>query len=72
MNNITTSEKIRIMCKRRGLTITELAKKLGTTGQNLSNKLKRDNFSENELIAIAEKLNYTYESHFTDEEGNSL
>lgn len=39
------------------LTAKELAAKLGTTQQNLSAKMKRDNFSEKEMRQIAEALN---------------
>lgn len=52
----TMSEKIRILIKRKKMTITELASVTGTTNQNLSNKLTRDNFSEKELQQIAKAL----------------
>jgi transcriptional regulator with XRE-family HTH domain len=42
-------EKIRILLKRKKITIIDLAKAIGTSNQNLSNKLTRDNFSEQEL-----------------------
>ena len=38
------------------MTIKELAEQLGYSGNNLSNKLARDNFSERELQQIAEQL----------------
>ncbi|MDF1617215.1 helix-turn-helix domain-containing protein [Petrocella sp. FN5] len=61
---ISTSEKIRILCKRQNLSISELAERLETSSQNLSHKLKRDNFPEKDLQAIAEALGYKYESSF--------
>ena len=45
--------------------ITDLAELLDTSVANLSNKLKRDNFSEAELIEIAEALNCDFEATFT-------
>lgn len=39
------------------MTAKELALKLGTTQQNLSAKMKRDNFSEKEMSQIANALN---------------
>lgn len=51
------AEKIRITLVKRKISITELATALGTSQSNLSNKLKRDNFSEKELIQIADILN---------------
>lgn len=55
--NMAMSEKIRIALVKRKISITELAANLGTSQSNLSNKLKRDNFSEKELIEIANILN---------------
>lgn len=59
-----TAKKIRHILLERGMSIKELAEKLGTSGANLGNKLSRDNFSEKELRQIAEALNCDYESHF--------
>ncbi len=38
--------------------------KIGRTNQNMANKLKRDNFSMNELIEIAEALDSTLDVTF--------
>lgn len=42
--------------------VKDLAQVLGCTQSNASQKLKRDNFSEEELNTIAEALNCTYRS----------
>lgn len=47
------SEKIRIVLLKRKMTVSQLAEKLGISQSNMSNKLKRDNFSEKELTEIA-------------------
>ena len=57
-------EKIRIALVKRKISITELATNLGTTQSNLSNKLKRDNFSEKELTQIADILNCDFKGLF--------
>ena len=57
---LTFGEKVKIILKRRSITITELAEQLGTSRQNLTNKFSRDNFQEKEMIEITEKLNCTY------------
>lgn len=57
--------KIKIILLERNMSIKELAEKLGTTGNNLSNKLARDNLSEKDLHAIAEALNCDYDGVFT-------
>ena len=38
------------------MTQTELAERIGTTRQNLANKMTRDNFSSKELCSIGEAL----------------
>lgn len=50
------SEKIRILLIKRKMTMSELADKIETTPQNLSNKLSRDNFKEKEMQIIAGAL----------------
>lgn len=62
--DLSASEKIRILLKRRGLTIGELAEKIGQSRQNLSNKMNRDNFTENELRSIAAALGCSYSAAF--------
>ena len=53
---ISMGEKIKIVLKRRNMTTTELAEKIGTSRQNLTNKFKRNNFSEKEIAEIAAVL----------------
>jgi transcriptional regulator with XRE-family HTH domain len=61
---LTFGEKIKIIMGRRGVTITDLAKKTGQSPQNMSNKMSRDNFSEKELKEIATVLDCTFETVF--------
>lgn len=56
----------------KDLTISELAEKMGTSQPNLSNKLKRDNFNENELTHIAQVLEVKYEANFVLEDGRKI
>ena len=62
------SEKIRILLIKRKMTMSELADKIETTPQNLSNKLSRDNFNEKEMIAISSALGCKFDITFTMEE----
>ena len=57
--------KIKTILLERNMTIKELPGKIGITGNNLSNKLSRDNFSEKELHDIANALNCEYDGIFT-------
>lgn len=61
---LTMTEKIKIVLKRRGMTVGDLAEATGQTRQNLSNKLSRDNFQESEVRKIAEALNCDFEAYF--------
>lgn len=61
----SAGEKIRIILNRRRMSITELSQKIGTSRQNLTNKLSRDNFSEKEMQDIAKALNCTFNTQFT-------
>ena len=62
--SISMGEKIKIVLKRRNMTLGELAEKTGQSRQNLSNKLSRDNFKEKELMQIADVLGCTYYANF--------
>ena len=59
------SEKIRILLVKRGnISEAELARRLGVSPQNLNNKMKRDNFTEKDLQAIAKALDCTFSASF--------
>ena len=53
---LTFSEQIRIEAGRRGVTMGKLAELTGQTRQNLSNKMSRDNFTIDQMQAIAAAL----------------
>ena len=62
------SDKIRILLIKRKMTMSELADKIDTTPQNLSNKLSRDNFNQKEMYAISKALGCKLDISFTLEE----
>ena len=61
--NLSMGEKIRVILKRRGMTVAQLAELTNQTRQNLSNKLTRDNFQEQDIKVIADALNCDYEAY---------
>ena len=69
---LSTSEKIRIILKRKGMTLVQLAEATQQSRQNLSQKLERDNFGEQELKLYAEKMGVRYESYFVMDNGEKL
>ena len=62
---LSMGEKIKVVLGRRNMTFGELADKTGQSRQNLSNKMKRNNFTEKDLRQIAEALGCTYHAGFT-------
>lgn len=62
---LSVSEKIKIILGRRNMTISDLAKNLNTSRQNLTNKFARNNFSEKELQQIAKAMNCSVNVIFT-------
>ena len=59
------SDRIRILLIKRGnISEAELARRLGVSPQNLNNKMKRDNFTEKDLLAIAKALDCTFTACF--------
>lgn len=66
------AKKIRLLMVERDVTAAKLAEMIGTSQSNISNKLKRDNFSENELIEIAGALEAKYEAFFVLQDGRKF
>ena len=59
------SDRIRILLIKRGnISEVELARRLGVSAQNLNNKMKRDNFTEKDLQAIAAALDCSFTVSF--------
>lgn len=58
------SEKIELVLVKRKMSKSDLARALNTSSSNIYSKLKRDNWSEKELIKIAEVLDCTYDAKF--------
>lgn len=69
---MTTSEQIRVLCVRTGISLSELARKINQTPQNFNAKLKRNTVTQNELNQIAEVLDVTYEQYFVLKNGEQI
>ena len=61
---MTTSEQIRVLCVRTGVSLSELARRINRTPQNVNAKLKRNTITQDELNQIAKALDVTYEQYF--------
>ena len=49
---MTTSEQIRVLCVRSGVSLSELARRINQTPQNFSVKLKRNTVTQDELCGV--------------------
>lgn len=70
--DISVAEKIRIIMRRQGLTMGDLAAASGQTRQNLSNKMTRGNFSEKDISALARALGCSVEIKFRLPDGTEI
>jgi hypothetical protein len=52
------------------MTVTELSDKIDTTRQNLTNKLKRNNFNESDLKSIAKAFECDLDIRFINKKTN--
>jgi lambda repressor-like predicted transcriptional regulator len=67
------AEKIRIaLIKRGNKSVARLSRELNTSPQNFNSKMKRDNFSEKELIEIAKVLECEYRGNFIMKDTNEI
>ena len=59
---MTTSDLVKEMCQKQGISIAALAKNLGQTRQNFYKKLQRDTLTLTELKEIANVLGAAFSS----------
>lgn len=69
---MTTTEQIKALCVKMGISISELARRIGQSPQNFSAKLKRGTITDKELVEIADVLNIFYEQSFTLSNGEKI
>lgn len=68
--SMTAGEKIKTIMQRQKVSMGDMADGTNQSRQNLSNKMKRDDFSEGELRKMAAVLGCTVEVVFRDADGN--
>ncbi len=69
---MTTSDQIRVLCVRTGVSQSELARRINQTPQNFHAKLKRNTVTQDELNRIANALGVTYEQYFVLANGDQV
>ena len=69
---MTISEQIKILCVRSNISVSELARRIGTSPQNLNAKLKRGSFTVDDLDQIAEVTDNIFERKFILRNGEKI
>ncbi|MDM5351560.1 helix-turn-helix transcriptional regulator [Lysinibacillus sphaericus] len=70
--SLTMGEKIKVLLNRKNMSVQDLAELLGQSRQNINTKLKKDNFSEQDLNKIAEVLEVEFEGFFFLKNGEKI
>lgn len=61
---MATSEQLKILCVKLNISVSELARRCGSSPQAFSQKMKREGFTPAELKAVAGAVGCKYESSF--------
>ena len=69
---LTIGEKVTILLKRQDMSLAQLAEKMGISRQNLSNKMSRDNFTEQDAKQIAVALGTEFNTIFRFPDGTEI
>ena len=69
---MTVAEEIRMLCGRLNISMAELARRIGTSPQNFSSKLRRESFTVSDLEDIAKATGTTFKRYFELENGESI
>lgn len=64
--------KIRLACTLAGVSVSELARRIQTSPQNLSQRLKVGRFSAEELESIAQALGSEFRLEFIFPDGSKV
>jgi len=70
--SLTMGEKIKVLLNRKDMSVQDLAELLGQSRQNINTKLKKDNFSEQDLRKIANVLEVKFEGFFFLKNGDKI
>lgn len=68
----TLQQQVKIACEAAGITLTELAERLGTSQQNLSKRLYVGKLEKEMMYNIAKCLGCKYVSYFEFDDGTKI
>jgi len=68
----TISEKIRVLSRRNNMTLSQIAETMGQSRQNFSNKMSKNNFTEEEAKQIAKIFGAEFICRFQFPDGTEI
>ena len=69
---MTSVKQIHCLCAVKRIIISELARRLGVSSQNLHQKLKRDNLRQKNIARIINSLDIKFEQRFVLESSEKI
>ena len=69
---MTVGEQVKVLCVRSGISVSELARRLGKTNQAFGQKLKRGTITVDEMKEIAAACGCSYEGAFVLPDGSKI
>lgn len=69
---MSIEEQIKVLCVRSSISVSELARRIGTTPQNFNAKLKRGSLTVGDLEEIAYAVGCNFERYFVLENGDKI
>ena len=69
---MTISEQIKVLCVRTNISVSDLARRMGMSTQNLNANLNRETFTVSDLDQIAEATGTTFERKFILDDGEEV
>ena len=70
--DMTISEQIKVLCVRSNISVSELARRIGTSPQAFSAEMKRQSFTVDELEIIAEAVDAKFSHSFELSSGDTV
>lgn len=71
LDKLTTAEILKLLMDRNKKSAGDIAKSMGTSRQNVSAKLSKNNFKESELRSFAGAIGYNVKISFVKKEGSA-
>ena len=69
---MTVEEQIKVLCIRSGISVSELARRLGTSPQNFNGKMHRESFSVTDMERIAKATDTEFRREFVLKNGERI